>query len=568
MKMSARRCLLPRRLLPLLLAAGLVPLAQAQSLEVQPVSTLRLAAGGQTLRQIDNAASARILDPAIARLAVQDDHHVVLSAVAPGSTLFTYRNANDAPVSESIIVVPSPKGVALEIQHLVADIPGISVYEANKRIVLDGRLSSASDIDRAKKIADAFGDQILNLTRLDTGASNDVIADFIRRNSGIDGLDISILGDTAYLRGPVPNEAARSNVLALARTQVANVMDLLEVRETMIETEVLFIRAEKTSGHDWGKNLLDGSEILSMSAGLDGSQDYAQNAWSPVAVGVTWSASIAPVLNALVNAGKAEVVARPRVGTRLGQKGRFLSGGEMYYKVSGEVSGDLESVEYGIDLAVIPQFLADNTICNALTMTLSFPVTQAGTSDLSLDKYTIESTIVCQVGQSIVLSGIAEQIENDQNSRTPLLGSIPLVRLLFSESTRTFKNSEILVIITPRVMDAQLHQLRTQDAGPRLVELGATLADADLQHGADNVLLQDKNDQRAADLAAKKIRNEEKIAKKKATAAAKKAEREAALKKAEDAANAKREATAAKRKAKADAKAKTQADDDGKTPTP
>ena len=553
MNMPASR---PLALLLLLAAAASLP-AHAQSLEVQPVSSIRLMAGSQTLRSLDNTASARILDPAVARLAPDGPDRVVLTAVAPGSTLLTYRDAHDAPVSESIVVVPAPKGVALEIQRLVADIPGISVYEANKRIVLDGRLSSASDIDRVSKIATTFGDQILNLTRLDTGASNDVVADFIRRNAGVDGLDISILGETAYIRGPVPNEAARSNVLALARTQVANVMDLLDVRETMIETEVLFIRAEKTTGRDWGKNLLDGSEVLSLSAGVEGSQDYAQNAWSPVAVGVTWSASIAPVLNALVTQGKAEVVARPRVGTRLGQKGRFLSGGEMYYKVSGEVSGDLESVEYGIDLSVVPQFLADNTICNALTMTLSFPVTQAGTSDLSLDKYTIESTVVCKVGQSIVLSGIAEQIENDQNSHTPLLGSIPLVRLLFSETTRSFKNSEIIAIITPRVMDANLHELRTQSATPRLTELSDTLDEADLKASLDNLDVQDKASRRETALAAKKAKREAALAQKQAAReeAQRKDAEELAAKKS--AAAEKKAAADAQRQKKLDARAKS-----------
>ena len=520
----------------LLLALTLGPSlsASAQSLEVQPISTIRTVAGAQTIRTLDNAASARVLDPTVAQMATDDSNRVILTAVAPGRTYLTYRTMNDAPVSELIIVVPPLKNIALEIYNLVADLPGISVYEANKRIVLDGRLSNVSDVDRVKKISDTFGDQVLNLTRLDTGSSNDVIADFIRRNAGVDGLDISILGETAYMRGTVPNEAARSNVLALARTQVANVMDMLEVRETMIETEVLFIRAEKSKGHNWGKNLLDGSDILSLKAGVDGSQDYAQNAWSPVAVGVTWSASVAPTINALVDAGKAEVVARPRIGTRLGQKGRFLSGGEMYYKVSGEVSGDLESVEYGIDLSVIPQVLANNTICNTLTMTLSFPVTQGGTSDLSLDKYTIESTIVCQEGQSIIISGIAEQIEDDQSSHTPLLGSIPLVRLLFSNSTRTFKNSEIIAIITPRVMNAELHNLRMQNADPRVNTLGKTLTEADLQASLENITIDDKASKKEAALAEKKAQQEAAvaqknalIAQKKASAAAKKAAAEA-----------------------------------------
>ena len=520
----------PVLLMLLLVVVGLMPHSQAQSLDVPPVATIRTVAGQQTIRTLENAASARILDPAIAAIAADGPNRVVINALNPGRTLLTYRKANEAPVSELIIVAPPLKGVAQEIYNLVADIPGISVYEANKRIVLDGGLASVTDVDRVKKIADTFGDQLLNLTRLDTGASNDVIADFIRRNAGVDGLDITILGDTAYLRGHVPNEAARSNVLALARTQVANIMDMLDVRETMIETEVLFVRVEKSKGHSWGKNLLDGSDLISLKAGVDGSQDYAQNTWSPVAVGVTWSASIAPVLKALVSDGKAEVVARPRVGTRLGQKGRFLSGGEMYYKVSGEVSGDLESVEYGIDLSVVPQFLADNTICNALTMTLSFPVTQAGTSDLSLDKYTIESTIVCKIGQSIVISGIAEQITNNQESHTPLLGSIPGVRLLFSNTQNSRKDAEIIAIITPRVMDASLAEERLQTAEPRINELDAQRQQADLQASTANLNVQDRAARREAALAAKKAKREAALAEKQAARAA--AEQKAAAKKA------------------------------------
>jgi Flp pilus assembly secretin CpaC len=548
----------PRRTVPLfalLLACSPAPLAHPQSLEVPPVATHRLAVGQQTLRALDNPETAKILSSAVAILEPEGPDRVILTAVAPGQTLLTYQKDNGATVSEQIIVAPPPRGTALEIANLCADIPGLSVFEANKRIVLDGRLASVSDVERVKRIADSFGEQILNLTRLDTGASNDVIADFIRRSAGVDGLDISILGDTAYLRGPVPNEAARSNVLALARTQVANVMDLLEVRETMIETEVLFIRAEKTKGHNWGWNLLDGSDILKMQAGLDGSKDFAQNAWSPVAVGVTWSASVAPVLNALVDAGKAEVVARPRIGTRLGQKGRFLSGGEMFYKVSGEVSGNLESVEYGIDLSVVPQFLANNTICNTLTMTLSFPVTQAGTSDLSLDKYTIESTIVCKVGQSVVISGIAEQIENQQNSRTPFLGSVPGLRLLFSNSTRTFKNAEIIVLITPRIMDAELAELRAESTNPRLTALGDTLQEADLKAGLENIDLQDQAARRQEKLADQKAHRERALAIQEAKHEQKLADRQAAKAMAAIEAEARQARIQAKKAAAAEKKA-------------
>lgn len=449
-------------LLGLLLALPCGARAQSDALDFS--SVIRIFSGQQTVRRVEAAGGIRVMDPAVASVTMDGENRMIVEGLRPGQTLVTYETRAGAPYAEQIVVMPPLTGKALEVYGLVADIPGIHVYEVNERVVLDGRLAAATDVDRIQKISESFGDLVLDLTVLDTGASNDVIADFIRRNAGIDGLVVSIFGETAYLRGTVPNEAARSNVVALAGTQIAKVMDMLTVRSSMIETEVLFLRVEKSKGHDWGMNLLDGGSGVSLNAGLDGSKDYANHVWSPVQLGISWSAALTPTLNALVSGGKAEVVARPRIGTRIGEKGRFLSGGEMYYKTSGEVSGDLESVEYGIELTVEPQFLLDSTLCNNIMINLSFPVAQSSGADLSLDKYTIESTVVCELGQSIVISGLAERINNEQNNKTPLLGDIPGIRLFFSNRQMTLKESELVAIITPRLLDAQLNQKRDDGA--------------------------------------------------------------------------------------------------------
>ena len=105
MKMLSLR-FLPVPLFLLALAAGLAPHSQAQSVEVAPVSTIRAVAGQQTIRTLDDPASARILDPSIATVAAADGHRVVVSALAPGRTFLTYRTTNAAPVSEVVIVAP------------------------------------------------------------------------------------------------------------------------------------------------------------------------------------------------------------------------------------------------------------------------------------------------------------------------------------------------------------------------------------------------------------------------------------------------------------------------------
>lgn len=551
------------------LGCGLAVAAWGQSTEPAFQSVIRVFQGQQTTRLVENATSARVMDGSLATVAPDGDTRLLLTGKKPGRTVLTHTRKDGTPVAEQVVVMPPLSPKALEVYGLVADIPGINVYEVQDRMVIDGRLASGSDVDRVKAIADAMGENVLNLTVLDTGASNDVIMDFIKRNSGVDGLTVSIFGDTAYLRGTVASEAERSNVVALASTQIANVMDMLTVQTGMIETEVLFLRVENSKGHDWGMNVFNGStDVLGLNAGLNGSQNYAESMWSTPQIAVSWSASLAPAVNALVSGGQAEVVARPRIGTRIGETGRFLSGGEMYYKTSGEVSGDLDSVEYGIELEVAPQYLLDRQLCNNIKINLSYPVTQSSGADLSLDKYTIESTVVCEVGQSIVISGLTEHINDLQNEKTPLLGHIPVIRLFFSHRQRTTKDSELVAIITPRVLGRELSESRSDGVSESVhaerAKLEAQDAEAAERAHQEHVLAQRmveariaeaeaegaKAERRALEDELKAKREAEKERAKAEKLAAKEREREERLKAEEKAAKAK---SAAERKAKREA---------------
>jgi Flp pilus assembly secretin CpaC len=449
------RSFLPRLSLAFLASAALASAAAAQLLRI-PAGTERTIGTGTV-----NEANASPSDVVLASPAPMGG--LTLRALAPGKAEVTWRRADGAVRSEQVLVLPELSGDALSVYSLVGQIPGIEVYDASGKIVIDGKVSSAAEKDRVAAVVAAYGNNVLNLSVLDTGKSNDAIADFIRRSSGVDSLSVTILGDTAYLRGTVPSELVRSNAVALASTQIAKVVDMTEVRQDMIETEVLFLRVQKNKGHNFGMNLLDGGDGLGLQGNFNGAQNYADHHWGSLQMGVGWTATLAPKIQAIVSDGDAEVVARPRVGTCIGEKGRFLSGGEMYYKTAGEVSGDLQSVEYGIELSVAPRYLSGDRLCNDIVIELSFPNQQSSSADLSLDKYTIESSVVCELGQSVVLSGLTERIKNAAADKTPILGDIPLVNLFFSSRTKDLKESELVAVITPRLLDGGLNERRRSE---------------------------------------------------------------------------------------------------------
>src|SRR4029077_3518304 len=73
---------------------------------------------------------------------------------------------------------------------------------------------------------------------------------------------------------------------------------------------------------------------------------------------------------------------------------------------------------------------------------------QAGGA-FSLDKFQTKSTVLCKVGESVILSGLAQMISNHFKDKTPLLGDIPLLNLFFSEKTSSHDKKELVLLVTP-----------------------------------------------------------------------------------------------------------------------
>jgi pilus assembly protein CpaC len=57
---------------------------------------------------------------------------------------------------------------------------------------------------------------------------------------------------------------------------------------------------------------------------------------------------------------------------------------------------------------------------------------------------------MCKVGESIIVSGLAQTLENRFKEKTPLLGSIPLLNLFFAESRKSKQGRELFVMLTPK----------------------------------------------------------------------------------------------------------------------
>ncbi|WP_346795641.1 type IV pilus secretin PilQ [Halomonas sp. Bachu 37] len=162
-------------------------------------------------------------------------------------------------------------------------------------------------------------------------------------------------------------------------------------------------------------------------------------------------------LRALESEGKSQTISQPRVITANQRTARISQGEERAYQsVSAEGNPETEFKEALLELEVTPQITPDNRIIMDLIIRNdSFRDSEFG-GEPPIDTNTIETQVLVDNGQTVVLGGILTTEELRQLAKTPLLGDIPLLGRLFRYTEESNEKVELLVFITPRLIDEGL----------------------------------------------------------------------------------------------------------------
>ena len=159
-------------------------------------------------------------------------------------------------------------------------------------------------------------------------------------------------------------------------------------------------------------------------------------------------------LRALESEGKSQTISQPRVITA-NQRTAIIRQGEERAFQSVDVQGnpDTEFKEAELSLEVTPQITPDNRIIMDLVIKNdSFRESGFG-GEPPIDTNQIETQVLVDNGQTVVLGGILTTEQLSQMAKTPLLGDIPLLGRLFRYTEESNEKVELLVFITPRLLD-------------------------------------------------------------------------------------------------------------------
>lgn len=180
------------------------------------------------------------------------------------------------------------------------------------------------------------------------------------------------------------------------------------------------------------------------------------------------------VINFLEINGKTKVVSNPKIATLNNQQALISVGDNINYRVKQESSNDNAlsgkttitykqySVFIGILLNILPEISDDNKIMLRINPSLSSfkyneDDSRQTTAIREIAPDTIQkklSTVVhVNSGDTIVLGGLIAQSKGKENTKVPFLGDIPVLGHAFKSTKDQLKTTELVFIITPRIID-------------------------------------------------------------------------------------------------------------------
>jgi type II secretory pathway component GspD/PulD (secretin) len=206
-----------------------------------------------------------------------------------------------------------------------------------------------------------------------------------------------------------------------------------------------------------GPVVSNGSELPKDANGLSG------NGFT--FVGLDSAGVVRAVISALANESRAKLLASPHILVSDNHEARIQVGQQVPI-VTGQTYGTpgvapIQTVQYkdiGIILKVKPQVNESGLVSMELSQEVSTFSTislSAGTQDIILNKTEATTSLVVQSGETIIIGGLIREDTSNSVSGIPYLSKMPIIGYLFGDRTKQMTRSEIIILLTPRVIKDQ-----------------------------------------------------------------------------------------------------------------
>ncbi len=236
----------------------------------------------------------------------------------------------------------------------------------------------------------------------------------------------------------------------------------IPVRQVMIEARIVEANVDydKELGVRWG-GASNTSGDSNWSTGRNNSTFVdmgAANATSGIGLGfLTNNTMLDLELTAMEKTGNGEIVSQPKVVTSDKETAKILKGTEVPYQESSSSGATTVSFkEASLSLEVTPQITPDNRIIMEVKVTKDEPdYVNAVLGVPPIKKNEVNAKVLISDGETIVIGGVFSNTQSKSVDKVPFLGDVPYLGRLFRRDVVSESKSELLVFLTPRIMNNQ-----------------------------------------------------------------------------------------------------------------
>ncbi len=178
--------------------------------------------------------------------------------------------------------------------------------------------------------------------------------------------------------------------------------------------------------------------------------------------------SFAFIIRALASNSDVNLLSTPSITTMDNEEAKIVVGQNVPFRTGSTTTGSggainpfttIERQDVGLTLEVTPHINEGNLVRLKIHQEVSevdpASLTAIGSdavADLITNKRTIDTTVLVEDGEVIILGGLMRDKATITTSRVPILGSIPVLGYLFKSETKTFEKTNLLVFIRPTVL--------------------------------------------------------------------------------------------------------------------
>jgi general secretion pathway protein D len=266
------------------------------------------------------------------------------------------------------------------------------------------------------------------------------------------------------------------------------IVDKLDIRRAQVLVEAIIVEviADKTAelGVTWALRDEDGSNTpiaatnfpsngagvvqLGAAAGSGGTVDPSSLIGEGITVGVgrisDTGISFAAILTALQGDADTNIISTPSIVTtdneeaslNVGQEVPFVTGSFSNTGSTGGAVNPFQTInreQVGVKLVITPQINDGDSMLLKISQEISnIAQSASGAVDLITNERIIETTVIVDDGQILVLGGLLEDVLRESDQRVPILGSIPGIGALFRSRKTDKVKTNLLVFIRPTIL--------------------------------------------------------------------------------------------------------------------